>query len=153
MATNNKKSKASEVADQWGPALTKAIIDGDLSSFKSLFVSSEPVAVVLQNAEGSEAEFTIGDEGQDATMTWQEFHELTRKDMEAQNYLKSESQCLGILGDRMILEIGRFNKDGEIYAESYSLLTLNADGKIAAVETFTDPQAESVMAALKSTSD
>jgi hypothetical protein len=137
--------KANEIADKWGPALTKAILDGDLSTFKELFVS-EPVAVVLQNGEGTEAEFTIGD-GEEATVTWGEFHELTTKDLKEQSFLKSESQCLGVLGDRMIMETGRFNKDGEVYAEAYSLLTFNEEGKIVAVEAFSNPEVESLIAA------
>jgi hypothetical protein len=52
--------RGNEIADKWGPALTKAILDGDLSTFKELF-TSELVAVVLQNGEGVEAEFTIGE--------------------------------------------------------------------------------------------
>jgi ketosteroid isomerase-like protein len=140
--------KANEIADKWGPALTKAILDGDLSAFKDLFVS-EPVAVVLQNGEGAEAEFTIGD-GEEATLTWGEFHELTTKDLKEQSFLKSESQCLGVLGDRMIMEVGRFNKDGEVYAEAYSLLTFNEEGKIVAVEAFSDPVVGSLMSAVSS---
>jgi ketosteroid isomerase-like protein len=140
--------KGNEIAGKWGPALTKAILDGDLSTFKELFVS-EPVAVILQNGEGVEAEFTIGD-GEEATLTWGEFHELTTKDLKEQRFLKSEAQCLGVLGDRMIMEIGRFNKDGEVYAEAYSLLTLNEEGKIVAVEAFSDPEVESLIAAVSS---
>jgi hypothetical protein len=138
--------KAKEIVDKWGPALTKAILDGDLSTFKDLFVS-EPVAVVLQNGEGTEAEFTIGD-GEGATLTWGEFHELTTKDLKDQNFLKSESQCLGVLGDRLIMEVGRFNKDGEVYAEAYSLLTFNEGGKIVAVEAFSNPDVESLLSAV-----
>jgi hypothetical protein len=47
-------SQAKDIADKWGPALTKAIKDGDISVFKDLFVT-EPVVVVLQNAEGMES--------------------------------------------------------------------------------------------------
>ena len=140
--------KAKEIVDKWGPALTKAILDGDLSTFKELFVS-EPVAVVLQNGEGAEAEFTIGD-GEEATLTWGEFHELTTKDLKEQNFLKSESQCLGVLGDRLIMEVGRFNKDGEVYAEAYSLLTFNEEGKIVSVEAFSDPDVGSLLSAVSS---
>lgn len=146
MATSNKK--ATDIADKWGPALTKAYTDSDLAAFKSLFVS-EPVAVVLQNAEGGEAEFTIG-EGEDASLTWEQFHELSTKDLKKQNFLKSESQCLGVLGDRLIMEVARFNKDGEVYSEAYSLVTFNDDGKVVAFEAFTNPQAESIMEAASS---
>ena len=142
------KSKSSEVAEQWGPARTKAFIDGDMTSFKSLF-ADKPIIVVLQNEEGSEAEFTIGD-GDEATLSWQDFHESTSKDLAAQNYLKSESSCLGVLGDRVLLEVCRYNKEGEVYLESYSLLTLDEDGKVSAIESFTDPQVGSLMAAATS---
>jgi ketosteroid isomerase-like protein len=140
--------KGNEIAEKYGPALTKAILDGDLSTFKELFVS-ELVDVILQNGEGVEAEFTIGD-GEEATLTWDVFHELTTKDLKEQSFLKSEAQCLGVLGDRMIMETGRFNKDGEVYAEAYSLLTLNKEGKIVAFEAFSDPDAESLTAAVSS---
>jgi ketosteroid isomerase-like protein len=42
----------------------------------------------------------------------------------------------------------RFNKDGEVYAEAYSLLTFNGEGKIISVEAFSDPDVG--MAALSS---
>ena len=136
---------ATEVADKWGPALTKAVMENDVTDFKNLF-SKEPVLVVLQNAEGTEADFTIGDEG--ATMTWEEFQELTMADLKEQKFAKTESQCLGVLGDRLILETARFNQSGEVYSEAYALLTFNEDGKITAFDAFTNPQAEGLMAAV-----
>lgn len=92
---------AVQIADQWGPAFTKAILQDDLGAFQSLFID-DPVMVVLQNAEGQEADFSIGNSG--ATMTWQEFHQVTAVDLKEQEYVKTEAQCLGVLGDRMILE-------------------------------------------------
>jgi hypothetical protein len=53
--------------------------------------------------------------------------------------------CLGVLGDHMILETGRFNKAGEIYVTAYSLLTLNEAGKIVGLEAFSDVQAASLV--------
>jgi ketosteroid isomerase-like protein len=139
---------ATEIAAKWGPSFTKAVNDGDLSAFKDLFVKDAPVEVVLQNSAGTESEFTIGGGSEDdASLTWEEFHEAATKDLKDQNYAKTETQVLGVLGNRMIMEIGRFNKDGEVYAEAYSLLTFNNAGKILAVESFTDPQAPSLLAA------
>ena len=143
------KQVATDIANKWGPALTKAIITGaDLDDFQSLFVSDQPIVVVLQNAEGTESEFTIGD-GEDATMTWMDFHELTMADAKKQDFAKVECQCLGVLGDRMIMESGRFNAAGEVYLESYSLLTVNNEGKITAFEAFTDPQMSGLITAVE----
>lgn len=137
---------ATEIVAKWGPAFTKLALDGDLTDFKALF-TSEPVTVVLQNAEGNEAVFTIGDEGEETTMSWQEFYEFSSKDLKDQDYQKTEAQCLGALGDRVLMETGRFNKSGEVYVETYCLLTLNKDGKIIMFESFSDPQATSLFAA------
>jgi hypothetical protein len=158
----SRQQQAASIADQWGPALTKAIVDKDLSEFRGLFVEQGPVVVVLQNAEGSEAVFTIVDsketeeeeaatdnpalEGRVAgSLTWEEFREASAVDLEKQSYAKTEALCLGVLGDRMMMEVGRFNTSGEIIVETYSLLTFNAEGKVTMVETFTDPQVSSVV--------
>lgn len=141
---------AQEIAKQWGPALTKAFTENDLSAFQILFDDSRPVEVVLQNSEGEEAGFLIGSKetSENVTLSWEEFHEATIKDLQEQDYLKSESQCLGVLGNRLILETGRFNNNGDVYLESYSLITFNLlDGKIVAVEAFTDPNVDSLFEA------
>ena len=114
----------------------------------SLFVADEPVSVILQNSEGAEVHFTVGDV-EDATMTWQEFRDTSTQDLAAQNYLKTESECLGVLGDRMILETGRVNKDGEVYQEVFSLVTLNANGKITMLEAFSDINAAALLASVE----
>jgi hypothetical protein len=60
--------RANEIlANKWGPALIKAILVGDLFTLKELSVN-EPVAVVQQNDEGAEVEYTVGDR-QAATLT------------------------------------------------------------------------------------
>jgi hypothetical protein len=162
--TSRQQQAASSIADQWGPALTKAIVDKDISEFRSLFADDEAgVVVVLQNAEGSEAVFTIvdskeeGGEEEAATdnpvlegrvagsLTWEEFREASAVDLEKQSYAKTEALCLGVLGDRMMMEVGRFNTSGQIIVETYSLLTFNSEGKVTMVETFTDPQVSSVV--------
>jgi hypothetical protein len=155
MSSELRKQQASVIADKWGPALTKAFHDGDMAEFRGLFVENEPVVVVLQDASGSEAVCTIVDskDGSEegggesevvSTLTWEEFRAASASDLESQNFLKTEAQCLGVLGDRMILEVGRFNRDGAVYLEAYSLLTFDADGKVTMIETFTDPQISSV---------
>lgn len=139
-------SFAQELGEKWGHALTVAMTTGDMTEFKALFVSDEAVVVVIQSAEGAEIMMTIGDV-EEATMSWEEFRESSVKDLEEQGYLKTESQCLGVLGDRMLLEAGRFNKAGEEYMTSYSLLTLNEEGKITMFESFTEPNVPSLMIA------
>lgn len=127
--------------------LTKAIADRDVSCFRELFVKDEPVYIVMQTSEGDEAAFTVADDPEAGTLSWADFLESAAKDLESQNYAKTEAQCLGILGDRMIMEAGRFNKDGVVYLESYSLVTLDEEGKITMFEAFTDPQASNLLSA------
>lgn len=108
----------------------------------SLFINDEPLSVVLQNAEGSVLHFTLGDQ-EEATMSWQEFQETVTADLKAQNYQKTESECLGVLSDRMIMETGRINQANEVYQESFALIPLNKEGKIAMLkitmlESFSD---------------
>jgi len=78
-------------------------------------------------------------------MNWQEFQETTNVDLKAQSYLKTESECLGVLGDRMIMEAGRINQAGEVYQESFALVTLNSDGKIIMLESFSDANVASLV--------
>ena len=111
----------------------------------SLFVTDEPLSAIVQNTEGAEVRFTIGKQ-EGATMTWQEFHDTLSQDLAAQNYIKTESECMGVLGDRMILKTGRVNKEGELYHEVFSLLTLNEEGKITMLEAFSDLKAANLMA-------
>ena len=130
---------ASEVALKWGPAFTKAVKDGDISDFKSMF-STGLVEVVIQGSDGHEACFTIADDNEEATLDWKSFFEMSTAELKEQDYAKTESQCLGVLGPRCILEMGRFNSKGDVYQESISLLTLGQEsGKIVAFEAFTDP--------------
>ena len=112
----------------------------------SLFVDTEPVAVVLQNDEGNEVDFTIGDQ-EDATLSWKEFHETSTKDLATQDYLKTEAECLGVLGDRFIMQTGRINKAGEVYLEAFLLATLNEAGKITMLESFSNVAASSLVGA------
>jgi hypothetical protein len=100
----------------------------------------------LQNAKGQEVHVTIGAQD-DADMSWKEFHETTTKDLESQNFLKTESECLGVLGDRMMMQTGRLNKAGEVYMEAFLLLTLNDAGKITMLESFSNVNASSLMSA------
>ena len=79
-------------------------------------------------------------------MTWREFHDALSQDLSAQNYIKTESECMGVLGYRMILKTGRVNKEGEVYHEVFSLLTLNEMGKITMLEAFSDLKAANLMA-------
>lgn len=141
MLVTNELSVA--VAEKWGPALTKCIREGDVADFRDLFIADEPVVVVVQNSAGDEIHSTIGD-AEGAEVSWGEFDELIKSDLQEQNFLRAESQCLGKLGDRILLEGGRFNENGELYHESYSLLTLNENGKITMVEIFTDLNAQNL---------
>lgn len=78
-------------------------------------------------------------------MTFEEFQEVSKRDLLEQEYLRTESECLGILGDRMILEAARVNKAGEIYMETFSLVTCNKDGKIIMLEAFSDLRVASLL--------
>jgi len=128
-----------EVAEKWGPALTKAVKEGDIEDFKSLF-TDDLVEVVIQTDEGGEALFTIGDDNELATLDWAAFLETSTNELKDQDYVKTESQCLGVLGPRLIMETGRFNSKGEVYLEATSILTLSEfTGKIVAYEAFSDP--------------
>lgn len=60
------------------------------------------------------------------------------KDLEAQGYEETTSNCLGILGNRLILETGRINKAGELYLTATSLVEFNDDGKVVGFEAFTE---------------
>ena len=127
---------ANQVANAWGPTLTKAFKEEDVSGFRAMFVTDQPVGCILNGPDGGELEFTVGDDAETATLTWDEFLKQTCQDLKAQDFSKTESQCLGMLGDRIILESGRFNSSGEVYHEGYMLVTLNDEGKILLVEAF-----------------
>jgi len=117
------------------------------SACASLFVADEPVAVVLQDAGGGEVCFTLGDlEG--CNLSFEEFQKLSAADLAQQDYLRTEAECLGVLGDRMMMEAGRVNKAGEIYQEMFSLVTLNEQGKITMFEAFTDANAAGLLEAV-----
>ncbi len=81
--------------------------------------------------------FTIGDDD-NASMTWEEFQSIPNKDLEEQEYEKTESECLGVLGNRFIMEVARINKAGEAYLVAYNLVEFNDEGKIIEFESFSD---------------
>jgi hypothetical protein len=72
------KDVASAIGLAYGRALTEAISSSQIAGFRALFADG-PVMVVLQNASGDEAEFTIADdvavdeEEVTTTMTWNDF--------------------------------------------------------------------------------
>lgn len=126
---------AAAIAENYGPYLTKAMKGDGIEELKSMF--SSPVHVVLQNSEGDEMVFTIGDED-NASMTWLEFQQVSSQDLSQQDYLQTESECLGVLGNRLILEIARLNQAGEAYLAAYALVEFNDEGKITDFESFSD---------------
>uniref|UniRef100_A0A7S3DST8 SnoaL-like domain-containing protein n=1 Tax=Entomoneis paludosa TaxID=265537 RepID=A0A7S3DST8_9STRA len=140
-------SKFLAIAEAYGPAMTKAMTEGDISDLKSLFVE-EPVSVVLQTAEGEELGFTIGDaaaeDGGEVTMSWTEFQTLCAKDLASQDYQKSVSDCCGVLGDRFILETARLNQEGVAYLVAFYVVTCK-DGKISMMEAFSFVDASSLV--------
>lgn len=156
-SSSARAAAGAALADQWGPALTQAFANRDISTFQALFVSDRPIIVVLQDGTGREAEFTLSDNpDHNATMTWQDFLNASTQDLELQNYVKTEAQCLGVLGNRILLEVGRFNTSNTVYLESYMLVTIDDDdtmdsgensGKVVAVETFSDPRVDNLVAA------
>jgi hypothetical protein len=85
---------AAEVAIKWGPAVTKAAKDGDISDFKALFTDGL-VEVVLQGADGNEACFTIADDNEEATLDWNTFLDTMTAELKEQDYVKTVSGCAG----------------------------------------------------------
>jgi hypothetical protein len=129
---------AAQVAEKFGPAVTKAFKEGDSSDFRALFTPGI-VEVVLQGVNDKEACFTVADDNPEATLDWKTFIDQASAELQDQDYLKTESQCLGVLGPRCIMEQGRFNTKGEVYLEMVAVLTLNVDGLIVAYEAFSEP--------------
>lgn len=123
-------------------------VSSSLISVYRLFIAEESVSVVLQNDKGEEVHFTVGAQ-EDADMSWDEFQESSKKDFESQDFLKTESDCLGVLGDRMLMQIGRINQAGEVYMEAFFLVTLNDAGKITMLESFSNVNASNLMDAAK----
>jgi hypothetical protein len=134
MPSSTNAKFAAEITEKWATYMTEAAKGGDLEPFKSLF--AESVYVILQSSEGGELEFSIGSDPELATMTWEEFAANAFKDLEAQKYDKTISECLGVLGNRMILETGRLNTDGDLYLTATSLVEFNSDGKVIGFESF-----------------
>jgi uncharacterized protein YuzE len=100
--------------------------------------------VVLQSEDGGELEFSLGDDP-DCSMSWEQFAESSLKDLEQQKYDCTTTNCLGVLGNRMILETGRLNTDGELYMTATSLVEFNDDGKIIGFESFNAVDLPSVL--------
>lgn len=146
MANTKISETAAAVASKWGPALTKAVKEGDMSDYRALF-GEGLTEVVIQNAKGGESCFTIGDDAELATLDWKSFLEMSTNELKEQDYVKTESQCLGVLGPRCIVEAGRFNSEGEVYQEGIAVLTLDEEtGLILAYEAFCDPGMDSLAA-------
>ncbi|KAL3912653.1 MAG: hypothetical protein SGARI_001045 [Bacillariaceae sp.] len=141
MAAENRNT-AARIAVDYAKHLTTAAKGGSLEPFKELF--ADPCYVVLQDAEGQEVEFTLG-ETEGCSMTWEQFTEAAFKDLEVQKYDYTTSNCLGVLGNRMILEVGRTNTDGELYMMASSLVEFNNDGKIIGYEAFNAVDVDSVL--------
>ena len=140
---------AADIANKWGPALTKAAKENDTAEYRALFVDGL-TEIVVQNTEGGESCFTIEDNNPEATMDWKTFFETTIAELAGQDYVKTESQCLGVLGPRCIMESGRFNSKGEVYAETMVVLTLEPEsGLICAVEVFSDPGLDTITSLAK----
>jgi hypothetical protein len=102
---------AAEIAKGWAKNMTTAANGGPLDPLKDMF--GDVCYIVLQNSDGKEVEFTLGD-GSECTMAWDQFTDAAFRDLETQRYSSTTSNCLGVLGNRMILETGRLNKDGEL---------------------------------------
>lgn len=115
-----------------------------MDDFKALWAPG--IVPFVIDKDGTEAILAIGEEGSEEpiTLTWEVFQELIQKDMVAAEYAKTEAECLGVLGNRMLLEVNRYNKEDELYMNAVSLLTLDADGLVVQCEAFGDPQVESV---------
>lgn len=141
-----RKKFAKHISDHWGKYMTEAATTGKLDNFKSLFHEKE-VYVVLQGQDGQEAEFMIGTDPNTCIMTWEDFSEHAFADLKIQDYKLTQSSMLGLLGNRMILEAGRINNDGECYLAATSLIEFNDEGKIVGFEAFSDIDTDSVLVA------
>ncbi|KAL3928348.1 MAG: hypothetical protein SGARI_005060 [Bacillariaceae sp.] len=149
MSSSAKNTKvAAQIAVDYAKHLTAAAKGGSLDAFKSLFADS--CFVVLQDGEGQEVEFTLG-EGDDCNMTWDQFTEAAFKDLEAQKYDYTTSNCLGVLGQRMILETGRMNTDAELYMMASMLVEFREDGKIVGIESFNSVDIDTALDAVAKT--
>mmetsp|Transcript_43440 Transcript_43440/g.105283 ORF Transcript_43440/g.105283 Transcript_43440/m.105283 type:complete len:151 (+) Transcript_43440:99-551(+) len=144
MPTTKNVEYAKKIATEWAEKMTSAGKGGPIEPLKALF--SPVVYVVLQSSDGGEVEFTLGDEGE-TTMTWDQFAESAFKDLEAQQYEETTSNCLGVLGNRLILETGRINKSGELYLTATSIVEFNDDGLIVGFESFNEVSDSTVEAA------
>jgi uncharacterized protein YuzE len=134
MPTARNSEMAADIAVAYAKNMTTAANGGSLEPLKAMF--GDVCYIGLQNAEGQEVEFTLGENKDDCTMTWDEFTEAAFADLEAQNYDCTTSNCLGVLGNRMILETGRLNKEGSLYMTATSLVEFNEEGKVIGFESF-----------------
>jgi hypothetical protein len=134
MPSSTNAKFAADITANWAKYMTEAAKGGDFEPFKSLF--AEHVYVVLQNSEGDEVEFSIGHDAELSTMTWEDFAASAFNGLEEQQYDKTISECLGVLGNRMILETGRLNTSGELYLTATSLVEFNGEGKVIGFESF-----------------
>lgn len=134
---------ANQIADAWGEALTNMMRNKDCEALVAL---CEPVVqVTLPTSEpGTTATFSIG-AGEAASISWQEFAELSGSSLEEQDFASVEAACTGILGNRMILETARINSKDEIYMNAFAVLTLSPEGKVASFESFADSVAPAVI--------
>lgn len=153
MPSSTNSQFAADIAAKWATYMTEAAKGGSLEPFKSLF--AETVYVILQSSEGTEVEFSIGTDSDLATMTWEDFASTAFQNLEEQKYDKTISECLGVLGNRMILETGRLNTDGELYLTATSLVEFNSDGKVIGFESFNpiDDAAKAVAEVVEATID
>jgi hypothetical protein len=111
----------------------------DDSDFKAMWAPG--IIPVVVDKDGAEAIIAVGDEGDEPiTMTWSVFQQLLSADFAIAEFSKMEAECLGVLGNRMILEVSRINTSDEVYMTAVSILTLTEDGLIAKTEAFSDPQ-------------
>ena len=148
MSTAKNTKISAQIAVDYAKHLTAAAKGGSLEPFKALF--ADTCYVVLQDSEGQEVEFSLG-EGDDCNMTWDQFIEAAFKDLEAQKYDYTTSDCLGVLGNRMILETGRMNTDGELYMMASALVEFREDGKVVGWESFNAVDVDSAIAAVEKT--
>jgi hypothetical protein len=132
---------ASDICAKYGPYLTSAMKGESVDDLESLFAS--PVTVVLQDSNGEEVLFTIGTD-ENASMTWKEFQQASQQELVQQDYQNTESECLGVLGNRALMEVARINTAGETYLVAYILVTFDETGKIVEFESFSNLQATSL---------
>lgn len=138
---------ANDVAEKWGPAFTTMATGGDLTAWRKMFGKSVTFKI---DKGGKVACLKIGDKGTEGVqMSFEAFQKKTVGDLAQVGYAKTTAKNLGTLGDDMLLQITRWNKEGKAYMTACGVLTFDKDKLIVGMAAFGDPQVDSTKAEAK----